>query len=219
MNLKRLVLCLVVSFLLAGMKTAQTQEDWRYFISGIDLELFEKGINEMDAGKLADAAETFSLLTERMPTRFSPYLWLAGIYSQLGDHKKTVEVCNKIRYRFSIIIRRFGNPVYKNPIYSQFYYTLGTAFFKLGRYREASAAFERILKAGNFKSTGYSNLKKFYPTCGFTPEAFYALVHYQLGIAHVSSGDEEAAMGQYKQLLKLNAKKAEELLKEIENAG
>lgn len=219
MNLKRLVLCLVVSLLLAGMRTAQTQEDWRYFISGIDLELFEKGIGEMEAGKLADAAETFSLLTERMPTRFSPYLWLAGIYSQLGDHKKTVDVCNKIRYRFSVIIRRFGNPVNKNPIYSQFYYTLGTAFFKLGRYREAAAAFERLLKAGNYKSTSYSNLKKFYPTCGFTPGAFYALVHYQLGIAYVSSGDEEAAMEQYKELLKLDAKKAEELFKEIKKAG
>lgn len=218
MNLKRLVLSLVVLFLLVGILTGRPQEDWRYFISGIDLELFETGMKQVDAGELADAAGTFSLLTERMPTRFSPYLWLAGVYSQLGDHKKTVDVCNKVRYRFSIILRRFGNPAYKNPIYSQFYYTLGMAYFNGERYREAAAAFERLLKARNYKSTNYSNLKKFYPTCGIAPDAFYALVHYHLGVAYSFLGEKEAAMVQYNALQKLDAKKAAELFKFIKTS-
>ncbi len=219
MNVKRLVLSLVVLALLVGTMPAQTREDWQHFISGIDLDLFKKGMKQVDAGKLADAAETFSLLTERMPTRFSPYLWLAGIYGQLGNHRKTVEICNKLRYRFSVVIRRFGNRTYKNPIYSQFYYTLGMAYFKLGDYGEAAAAFERLLKAGNYKSTDYANLKKFYPSCGLAPDKFYILVYYQLGVVYFSLGDQEAAMVQYKELRKLDAKKAEELYEIIKKAG
>lgn len=215
MNLKILVLSIIVSFLLAGTMSAQTREDWQYFISGINYELFEKGIKQMEAGRLEHAAETFFLLTERMPTRFSPYFWLAGIYDQLGEHEKTIETCNKIRYRFSIIIRRFGNPVYKNPIYSQFYFTLGTAYFERKSYREAAEAFERLLKAGNYERTEYANLKKFYPACGVTRDAFYAMVHYRLGAAYVSLGKPEAAMEQYKELQKSDAKKAEALFKII----
>ena len=167
--------------------------------------------------ELAEAAETFELLMNRKTLTAAPYFWLAGIYSQLEQHEDTAATCEQILYRFFPLGMKFlAKPSYKNPLYSQFYYTLGSAYLELNRYYDALAAFKKILKSHNYKKTNSYNFRIFYPTSQLGARAFYALVHYKLGIAYSSRGDRDEAMAQYKKLKKLDKEKAEKLLNIIE---
>jgi tetratricopeptide (TPR) repeat protein len=216
-TMKRMILSLIVMVLFTGALAAQSADNnWKYFISGYDADLFDEGIKQAETGKLAEAAETFELLLGRKTLSAPPYFWLAGIYSQIEQPENTAAACEKILYRFFPHgMKRLAKPSYKNPLYSQFYYILGSAYLELDRYYDAAAAFKKILKSHNYKKTNSYNFKIFYPASQLSPDGFYALVHYKLGIAYSSRGDRDEAMKQYKELNKLDKEKAEKLLEII----
>jgi len=216
MKISKIMVSLAVVVLFTGVLAAQSASGhWKYFLSNIDKDLFDRGVKEVESGKLSDAAATFEVALARKTLSFGPHFLLAGVYGQMDRPDATVAACKKILYRFPLDIRKLGNTSIKNPIYSQFYYTLGTAYLELNRYKEAADAFKKVLGSRNYKRTNSFNMKRFYPTSDFTAEAFYALTHFQLGIAYTSMGDRESAMKQYKILVKLDSEKAEKLLRAI----
>lgn len=216
MKISRIILSLVVVILFTGALAAQGgMSSWKSFLSNNDRELFDRGVKEVESGKLSDAAATFEQALARRSLNFAPHFWLAGVYGQMDRPDATVTVCKKILYRFPRMIRKLGNTSIKNPVYSQLYYTLGTAYLELNRYKEAAASFKKILKSRNYKRTNSYNLKRFYPTSDFTADSFYAATHFNLGIAYTSMGDGESAMKQYKKLEKLDGEKAAKLLRVI----
>ena len=78
--MKRMILSLVVLVLFTAAMAAQSaNNNWKYFISGYDADLFDEGIKQVENGKLAEAAETFELLMTRKTLTAAPYFWLAGI--------------------------------------------------------------------------------------------------------------------------------------------
>jgi tetratricopeptide (TPR) repeat protein len=191
---------------------AESEASWRKFLSDINFDLFDQGIKQLDNGQLAEAAETFNRIVRRKTLSFCPYFFLAGIYSQLGQYKETVLTCeNALYFSDRMKFKRLGVSSAKNPIYSQFLYTLGTACLNLNRYMDAVDCFEQVIESHNYKKTNSSIIKKFYPTSRLSPSAFYALVHYNLGIAYSSLGDQKEALQQYQKLKKLDKEKAEKL--------
>ena len=201
------VLIICVAFTAAGVLGARSLTD-------IESNLFEKGTKLVEKGKLADAVDVFKRLNQRKPHFLGPYFFLANIYSQMGDYRGVIEICKKALKRFSLQVRKIARPSLKNPIYSQLYYRLGTAYLNLGRYDEAVDAFRLILKSHNYKVPNYSWLK-FYSNVPSKAEEFYIPVHFNLGSAYLSLGDKEAALGQYKKLQALDKGKSEELYKLI----
>lgn len=212
--MKRMILSLIVMVLFTAALAGQSaNNNWKYFISGYDGDLFDEGIKQAKTGKLAEAAETFELILGRKTLSPPPYFWLAGIYSQLEQPENTAATCEQILYRFFPHgMKHLAKPSYKNPLYSTFYYTLGSAYLELNRCYDAAVAFKKVLKSHNYKKTNSYNFRIFYPTSQLSAKAFYALVHYKLGIAYSSRGDRDEAMKQYKKLKKLDKEKAEELL-------
>lgn len=203
---------MVVLVLFTGTMMPEAEVYWKRFLSDINLDLFDQSIKQLDNGQLAEAAETFNRIVRRNTLNFGPYFFLAGIYSQLGQYKETVLTCeNALYYSNRFNLKRLGVSSIKNPIFSQFYYTLGTACLNLNRYMDAVTCFELVVKSHNYKKTNSSIIKKFYPASRLSPSAFYALVHYNLGIAYSSLGDQKAALRQYEKLKKLDKEKAEKL--------
>lgn len=216
MKIKTIILSLVVVVLFTGALAAQSaNNNWKYFLSDIDKDLFDRGIKEVESGKLSDAAATFELALSRKTLSFGPHFWLAGIYGQMDRPDAAVAACKKILYRFPTRIRALGHRAVKNPVYSQLYYTLGTAYLELNRYKEAAAAFKKILRSRNYKRTNSYNIKRFFPVSDLKVETFYTLTHFNLGIAYISMGDRESAMKQYKKLESLDRERAEKLLRVI----
>lgn len=213
MRLNKLMVSMVVLVLFTGVLAAQNADTgWKYFLSNIDKDLFDKGVALIENGKLAEAAENFEQMLGRKTMTFAPYFCLVGVYGQMDQHETTLEMCKKLLYRFPKVIRKLGNTSVRNPIYSQFYYTLGNAYLELNKYKEAAAAFKNVLISNNYKRTNSFNMKQFYPTSDLDADAFYALTHFRLGITYASMGDGEAAMKQYNILEKTDKEKAEKLL-------
>jgi tetratricopeptide (TPR) repeat protein len=206
---------MMVSILFTGVLAAKPQDKGKFFLSGIDFELYDKGLKLMDQGKLEEAAETFLLLTERKSNTLYPFFYLAGLYSQLGKHQEAAAVYEKILHRFPLEIRKLGRASYKNPFYSQFYYNLGVAYLGLNRHQDAVNAFKRVIRSRNYKADRSSVVSRFYPTGVLAIKTFYATVHYHLGLAYLSLGDQKAAVSQYKKLKKLDKDMATEFQKEI----
>lgn len=198
-----------------GVLTAQKKDNWGVFVSGIEFELFDKGFKQLDNGRHEEAVETFKQLIQRQPLKISPYFSLAGIYCQLERYAEAVEIYEKMLHLFPIEIRKLGSPSSKNPIYSQFYYNLGIAYLKLNRTEDAVTALKRAVKKRSYKLTHSAILLKCYPASALEFRPFFAELHYQLGIAYLALGNQDAAMKQYKQIKKLDKEKAAEFQKQI----
>ncbi len=210
-----MIISVIVSILFTGALAAKPQDNGKFFLSGIDFELYDKGLKLMDQGKLEEAAEAFRLLTERKSNTLYPFFYLAGLYSQMGKHQEAVAVSETILHRFPLEIRKLGRASYKNPVYSQFYYNLGAAYLSLKKHQDAVNAFKRVIRSRNYKADSSSAVSRFYPTSVLAIKTFYATVHYHLGLAYLSLGDQKAAVNQYKKLKKLDKEMAAEFQKEI----
>jgi tetratricopeptide (TPR) repeat protein len=217
MKLNKLIVSIVVLVVLSSVLAAQSANtNWKYFLSDINRDLFDKGMKLIEDGKLSEAAESFEQVLGRKTLTFSPYFCLIGVYGQMDQHEFTLNMGKKLLYLFPKVIKELGNTSIKNPVYSQFYYTLGNAYLELSHYKEAAAAFKNVLRSNNYKRTNSFNMKKLYPTSDLEANAFYALTHLRLGIAYASMGNRDAAMKQYNILEKTDKEKAEKLLSIIE---
>lgn len=216
MKLNKLIVSIAVLVVFSGILASQTANShWKYFLSDINQDLFDKGMKLIEDGKLSEAAKSFEEVLGRKTLSFSPYFCLVGVYGQMEQHEATLEMGKKLIYRFPKVIKEFGSTSIKNSLYSQFYYTLGNAYLELNRYKEAAAAFNNVLRSNNYKRTNSFNMKKLYPTSDLESDAFYALTRLHLGVSYASMGNRDAAMKQYNILEKTDKEKAEKLLSVI----
>jgi tetratricopeptide (TPR) repeat protein len=184
-------------------------------ITSSEEDMFDRGLKQLDQGKLAEAAETFYHLKQKQPLSFKYYFWLGGIYNQMGKHQEAAAVFEKTLSLFPLKFKKMGKPSSKNTVYPQFHYARGTSYLQLNRFDEAAAAFKQVLKSKNYKIPNSSLYKKFYPACRLTPNSFYATVHYNLGIAYLALGNRKAALEQFEELKKLDEEKAAQLSQRI----
>ena len=63
----------------------------RRVLSGISVALYERGSDQLEARKLADAVRTFRLVTEVSPDRAGGFYYLAWAYAANGDKKRALE--------------------------------------------------------------------------------------------------------------------------------
>jgi tetratricopeptide (TPR) repeat protein len=213
MNAKKMISSLVILVLVSGMAAvlkAQGTTLPRLQFFSLEGDLYQKALNDFKEEKFAEAAKTYEELVLRKPFALSPRFLLATTYYKMGKFQEAVKVCEDMQRRFPFEFRRMGRSFVKNMPYSQFYYILGTAYSNLQRYPDAVEAFQQILKSHNYKVTNSTN-RRIYCLVPLDRNAFYALVHYQLGTIYISMGDKDAALEQYKKLKKLDQEKSEEL--------
>ena len=213
MKLNKIVLSVIVLVVFTGVLASQNANaHWKYFLSDINKDLFDEGMKMIEDGKLSDAANSFERVLERKTLSFYPYFCLVGLYGQMDQNESALEMGKKLLYHFPQAMKGLGNTSVKNSVYSQFYYTLGSAFLELKHYKEAAAAFKNVLRSNNYKRTNSFNMKKLYPTSDLEADAFYALTRLRLGTAYTYMGNRDAAKKQYNILEKTDKEKADKLL-------
>jgi tetratricopeptide (TPR) repeat protein len=213
MNVKKMISSLVILVLVFGtaaLLKAQDRTLHHMRLFTLEGDLYQKALNDLKDEKFVEAAKTYKELVKRKPLALPPMFLLATTYYKMGNFKEAAEACEYMHRRFPFDFRRLRNSFFKNMHYSQFYYILGTAYSNLQRYPDAAHAFQKILKSHNYK-VPYSTNSRIYCVVPLDRNAFYALVHYQLGTTYISMGDKDAALKQYKKLKKLDLEKSEEL--------
>ena len=210
MNCKKVIFGFLVLVFFAGMAVSGGRDYMWRSLTSLEGELLIKGKRLIENGKMVEAAEVFKEMVRRKPGYIGPYFYLANIYSEVGEYREAAAICVETIRRFPLEMRRMAAPGFKNGVYSQIYYILGIANFKLNRFEESVKAFQKIVESYNYKAP-HSYWLKLNTANPLTADAFYASVHYNLGSAYLLLGNKGAALVQYKMLKELDREMGEKL--------
>ncbi len=183
--------------------------------------------NERPSVQVAPQKSDIQVLREQVasnPRDTEALFHLADLYDRANMYPEEIDVFNKI-----IALKKVVALKPKEIGYA--YEQLGTAYNRLGKYREAVESF---LKAGEYSPKNpviYNNLAASYGMIGKTNEQIaalnkavslrprYATARYNLGIVLLKKGRRAEALKQYSELQKFDEGTAQDLKKEIDTKG
>lgn len=183
--------------------------------------IFDRGKAEYEAGKLAEAIESFRQATSMSKTWAEGHYWLGGALAengQLEDSLKPLKLAMQLKPETD-----------QTDLYILAAYSLGNSYFRLGRYKEAAEAYKEARSRNPELSRLRYNLGLTLVQLGKLREAVeefreavrlrsqYADARYNLGLAYLDLKEKELALEQQKELKNLDGELAE-LLQDFINA-
>lgn len=175
--------------------------------------VFDRAKAEYEAGKLAEAIESFREAVRLSPDWAEAQYWLGGALAETGRLKDSLKPLK--------LAMQLKPETDQNDLYILAAYGLGNSYFRLGRYREAVEAYEKAKSRDAGLSRVRYNLGLAFVQLGKLREAVqefkeavrlkpeYADARYNLGLAYLDLKEKGLALEQQKELKSLDGELAE----------
>ncbi|MBD0372469.1 MAG: tetratricopeptide repeat protein [Pyrinomonadaceae bacterium] len=175
--------------------------------------VFDRAKDEYEAGKLAEAVESFRQATRMSPDWAEAQYWLGGALAENGSLKDSLKPLK--------LAMQLKPATDENDLYILAAYSLGNSYFGLGRYKEAVKAYEKAkARDAGLPKVRYNlglafvqmgklseAVREFKEAVRLKPE--YAEARYNLGLAYLDLKEKELALEQQRELKSLDAGLAE----------
>lgn len=175
--------------------------------------IFDRGKAQYEEGKLSEAIESFRQATGMSPDWAEGQYWLGGALIENGQLKDSLEPLK--------LAMRLKAETNQNELRFRAAYSLGTAYFGMGSYKEAADAYQKadslipglsrvrynlglaFVRLGKLRQA----VQEFKEAVRLRPD--YADARYNLGLAYLDLKEKELAAEQQKELKSLDGELAE----------
>lgn len=183
---------------------------------------YNLGVAYFSLDNYQEAIGAFKEAIKLKPKNPDSYFNLGMIYKKIGLSQEVVLDTYKKAIRMKIDPSKTNLLLFDRD---EAYYNLGTAFFNLGRYKEAVTAFKELIELEPDNADAYFNIGVLYDKMNLAPEAVieayqaalslnphYTEAYFNMGVMHMRRGNVESALKQQRILKTLDPKLASDLL-------